>query len=69
MSEETTPEQLDRVQRLAEAINEKKRMEADESHSVEDRMRADIKMNHALDEVRAHKAEEKSETPGSAPTN
>lgn len=69
MSEQTTPEQLDRVQRLAEAINEKKRMEADESHSMEDRMRADKKMNEALEEVRAHKSEKEAKTPESAPTN
>jgi hypothetical protein len=69
MSDETTPEQLDRVQRLAEAINEKKRMEADESHSVEDRMRADKKMNEALDDVRAHKAERGPESPASPSTN
>ncbi len=64
MSNETTPEQLDRVQRLAEAINEKKRMEADTSHSMEDRMRADEKMNEALDDVRAHKSDREAK-----PTN
>lgn len=69
MSDETTPEQLERVQRLAEAINEKNRMEADQSHSVEDRMRADQKMNEALEEVRAHKSNRETETPGLTPTN
>jgi hypothetical protein len=56
MADETSPEQIERVKRLAEAINEKKHVENDESHSIEDREHADEEVNGALEEVRSHKA-------------
>ncbi len=70
MKDETTPEQLERVQRLAEALNAKKRMEDDGSHSMEDRLRADEKVQSALEDVRSRQGEgeESKETnPSSAP--
>jgi hypothetical protein len=62
MSDETSPEQLERVHRLAEAINQKKRVESDDARSTEDCLRADEDVQQALDDVRANKSEvEKSD--------
>jgi hypothetical protein len=57
MTDETSPDRVQRVQRLAEALNEKKRMEDDDSHSAEQRMKADEKVNQALEAVRTHKSD------------
>ena len=64
MSDETSPEQLERVQRLAEAINQKKRLESDDQRSTDERLHADLEVQQALDDVRAHK--EESEDPSAA---
>jgi hypothetical protein len=57
MNDETSPEQLERVHRLAEAINQKKRVESDDAHSTEDSLRADEDVQEALEDVRANKSE------------
>ena len=57
MTDETCPERMELVQRLAEAINDKKRMENDDSHSAEERMKADQEVNQALEAVRTHKSD------------
>jgi hypothetical protein len=56
MADETCPENIRLVQHLAQAINAKKRLEGNDEHSPEDRMRADESVNHAMEAIRAHKA-------------
>lgn len=57
MSTEDCPQLSQLVEHLAEAINDRKHVESNESHSPEDRMGAEEQMNLALDAVRLHKAE------------
>ena len=57
MTDETCPERIDLVQRLAEAMNGKKRAENNDSHSVKARIAADEKVNHAVEALRSNKAE------------
>lgn len=57
MTDETCPERIELVQRLGEAINDKKHLETRDSHSTKARMKADKKVNQALDAVRTHKSE------------
>lgn len=57
MATEACPELARLVERLAEAMNERKRVEGDDHHSTEARMSVDERMNAALEAMRAHKAE------------
>lgn len=51
------PELARLVEHLGEAINQQKRIEANDSHTTEDRMAVDQQVAEALDAMRAHKAE------------
>lgn len=57
MAEETCPERVQLVERLAHAINAKKHVEDSDSHTPADRMRVDENVNHAMEAIRSHKAE------------
>jgi hypothetical protein len=61
MSDEISPERERLVTRLGKALNDKMHVEKNDSHSPEDRMHADEKVNEALEAVRTDKAEEKTQ--------
>ncbi len=61
MAAESCPELAHLVQQLAEAMNERKRVETDDSHSTEERMHSDQQISNVLEAVRAHKAEHRCE--------
>lgn len=58
MADKPSPERLRLVQRLAKAINRKKRMEKSPAHSTKERLRADEQVTEALEAVRTEKPEE-----------
>jgi hypothetical protein len=62
MADGTCPEDVRLVQHLAQAINAKKHVEGDDSHSPEDRMRADDDVNRAMEAIRSHKATHQCES-------
>ncbi len=57
MSTENCPELARLVERLGEAINQQKRLEADDEHTTEERMTVDQQVADALEAMRVHKAE------------
>lgn len=57
MSDQPCPDRVRLVEELGEAMNEKKRVEKDESHSADDMVQADENLRDALEAVRVHKAE------------
>jgi hypothetical protein len=61
MSAKNCPELARLVERLGAAINQQKRIEADEEHTTEERMQVDQQMSDALEAVRVHKAEHQCE--------
>lgn len=60
-TENNCPELARLVERLAESINERKRVETDESHTTKQRMAVDQDTADALEAVRAHKSEHQCE--------